>query len=457
MAVLVIIIFFAVSVEVQLPGDRRETGGIEDIEALAERDDLNVIFVLIDTLRADHLSAYGYERDTSPTLTHFANRGVRFDRHLAQSSWTKCSMASLWTGLYPASNGITRFDHGLPDDVVMPAEIFKDAGFQTIGLFRNGWVAPRFGFGQGFDVYTRPAGTKLDPKLQQANPTMPQTATDGDAVDVGIEFIRRSDDDQRWFLYLHLMDVHEYTYTEDTALFGAGHADMYDNSILWTDNVLAKLMRFLTESGEMDRTLVVITSDHGEAFRERGIEGHARRVYRESTEIPFVVIFPFALDPGVSIDIPTNGVDVWPTVLDLVGLPSLSPSEGVSRKPDILARLRGETLEPDSEPGYTYLDQRWGQPSEERHFPTVGIVDGDLRYVYTQEFTGNLRQELFDHAQDPAELRDVSTERPEDMKRLEQLAVEYLEREPVWDSGVNNLELNELELNQLRALGYEIP
>ena len=90
--------------------DRRPLGSAEDIARLSERTDLNVLFILIDTLRADRLGSYGYERDTSPALDRLAARGVRFARHLAQSSWTKCSMASLWTGLYPARTGVTRFD-----------------------------------------------------------------------------------------------------------------------------------------------------------------------------------------------------------------------------------------------------------------------------------------------------------------------------------------------------------
>jgi arylsulfatase A-like enzyme len=121
---------------------------------MAEREDLNVLFLVIDTLRADRLGMYGYSRDTSPKFDRWASTGVRFDRHLAQSSWTKASMASLWTSLYPMRTGVTRYDDVLAEEAVMAAERFSDAGFRTIGIYRNGWVAPTFGFDQGFDVYT---------------------------------------------------------------------------------------------------------------------------------------------------------------------------------------------------------------------------------------------------------------------------------------------------------------
>jgi choline-sulfatase len=460
LGILVVFIAIALSIDVLPSAETRPLGGADEVEALASRaadGDLNVIFILVDTLRADHLSAYGYERDTSPSLKYFSSRGVRFDRHLSQSSWTKSSMASLWTALYPASTGITRYEHGLPDEAEMPAEIFSDAGYQTVGLYRNGWVAPRFGFGQGFEVYTRPTGTKLDRRIKRENPTVRVAGSDADSIDVAIEFIRTADSDRPWFLYLHLMDLHEYTYSEDTALYGARQVDLYDNSIRWTDSVLDGLMTFLADSGELENSLVVLTSDHGEAFRERGIEGHARKVYRETTHVPFMIFFPFNLDPGVEIEVPTSGVDVWPTVLDLLGLPALSESEGVSRKPEILAALRRNPTVGATSPAYAFLEQRWGQPPSEHLFPTLSIVEGDFRYVYTKERDGRVRRELFDTRGDPGEFRNVVLEEEEEASRMEKLTQEYLQRESIWSEGVETLELDELELNQLRALGYEIP
>lgn len=456
----VVVVALLLSVDLEPPSEVRPPGGPEQVEALpalVEAGELNVIFILVDTLRADHLSAYGYERETSPTLDYFTRHGVRFDHHLAQSSWTKASMASLWTSLNPTSTGITRYEHGLPGEAQMPAEIFRDAGFQTVGLFRNGWVAPRFGFGQGFDVYTRPAGTRVDAELRRDNPTLRIGGSDADAIDVAVEFIRNAEQNRPWFLYLHLMDVHEYTYSEDTALFGSNHVDLYDNSIRWVDGVLDNLFSFLARSGELEHTIVFLTSDHGEAFRERGLEGHAREVYRETTNVPFLVFFPFALNPGVNVDVPTSGVDVWPTILDLLGLPELTESEGVSRRPEILDAMRDRSTPRNGSPAYAHLEQRWGQPPSKMLFPTVSVVEGRYRYVFTKERDGSSRRELFDSTTDPAELVDISGVAPEVVERMDELAQQFLDRSPVWTEGVDHLQLDELELNQLRALGYEIP
>ncbi|MBW2291551.1 MAG: sulfatase-like hydrolase/transferase, partial [Deltaproteobacteria bacterium] len=102
--------------------DSRPVGSIEDVAKLRERDDLNVLFILIDTLRSDRLGSYGYSRDTSPFLDRLANTGVRFGRHLSQSSWTKASMTSLWSSVYPWRTGVTRFDHIIPEDAELAAE-----------------------------------------------------------------------------------------------------------------------------------------------------------------------------------------------------------------------------------------------------------------------------------------------------------------------------------------------
>ena len=170
---LVLLIAAASLLEVRIGGvDKRPVGTAVDIEGLRDRSDVNVLFILIDTLRADRLGMYGYERDTSPDLDLLASRGVRFDRQLSQSSWTKASMASLWSGVYPSRSGVTRFDHVTPSEAELPAEIFTEAGFRTVGLWRNGWVDPSFGFGQGFEIYERPQslppGANIHVKTQRS-------------------------------------------------------------------------------------------------------------------------------------------------------------------------------------------------------------------------------------------------------------------------------------------------
>ena len=453
-AALVVVALLSMFVRIRLPGDwdRRPLASADKIAELRERDDLNVLFIMVDTLRAERLGSYGNERDTSPALDRLAGSGVRFARHLAQSSWTKSSMASLWTGLYPVRTGITRYNHVLPDSAQMPAEILRDAGFMTVGLWRNGWVAPTFGFDQGFEVYQRPTATPLPPNARRENPTLSERGTDQSLIDVAVEFLRVNGR-ERWFLYLHMMDLHEYIYDAESALFGSTHSDIYDNSILWTDGTIEILLAALDDLDLLDKTLIVIASDHGEAFLERGFEGHARAVYRESTEIPFLLSLPFRLEPGVVVETRTQNIDVWPTIFDLLGIEAPAGIDGRSRVPDILASAAGQPLDASDRHAIAALDQTWAQRETEPS-PTIAITEGSFRYVRTAP-SGQLQEQLFDAADDPRELRDRTAEYPEVARRLRAVADEYDRLEPFWGEAPTR-ELDELELNLLRALGYKI-
>lgn len=449
--------------------DVRPLGSIEDVERLGERDDLNVLFVLIDTLRADKLSAYGHPQPTSPTLDYLASTGVLFADHLSQSSWTKSSMASLWTSLYPLHNGVTRFDDALPEAARMPAEIFRDAGFRTTGIWRNGWVAPTFGFEQGFEIYQRPATRTKSAEVRRQNPHLMLHGTDDDVIEEAAEFMRTRRN-ERWFLYLHLMDVHQFVYDEESALFGTDRAGIYSNAIRREDALINRLFSVLSKEGQLARTLTVIGSDHGEAFLERGIEGHARHVYRETTEVPLILSFPFRLE-AVKVETTSRNIDIWPTVLDLLRLPGLEISDGISLVPAIIAADRGQALDPDTaqegvdgveghrgadRSALAHLDRTWGRPSRETA-PAMSLVDGRYRLVYSREENGSELIQLYDRNADPRELRDVAEDHPEASQTMSAELKRYEVSAPApWAIDAKSVELDQMQLNQLRALGYSI-
>jgi arylsulfatase A-like enzyme len=446
---------YLLSLVEERPIDSRPIGTIEDIERLSERDDLNIMFVLIDTLRAERLGAWGYERDTSPTLDWIADSGIRFARHLSQSSWTKTSMASLWTGLYPQRTRVLRFNDVLSNGAVLPAEILRQAGYRTVGIWRNGWVAPNFGFGQGFDVYHRPAVLPLNPSERRKNPSMALGGSDKTVLEAVNSFLISAEPGKRWFLYLHLMDLHQYTYDADSALFGTSFPDIYDNSIRREDKLVNSLLGHLVKTGNLDNTIVVIASDHGEAFGERGFEGHAQNLFRETTEVPLIISLPFRLEPGVVVESRTRNIDLWPTMLDILGLPELEDVDGRSRLPAIQAAANGQEPLDDDEPSYADLDQRWGRPSE-KYTPTVAVSLDDYRYMLWTKDGG--AEALYDRRVDAKELTNVIDGNPEIVEKLRQAARSYLDEspKPPWGNDAPTVELDEMQLNQLRALGYEI-
>ncbi len=433
--------------------DMRPMGTIEDALALRDRRDLNVLFVLTDTLRADRLGVYGYERETSPNIDALAASGIRFAQQVSQSSWTKCSMSSLWTGLYPARTRSLRAYDVISEEAKMPAEIFREAGFRTAGVWRNGWIAPNFGFGQGFEIYLSPRIQHADQVNRIDNPNITLEGSDGDIIDSAREFLR-AHGHERWFLYLHMMDVHQYAYSEDAAIFGTSYSDSYDNAIRWVDSLLGHLFDELDRRGLRERTLIVFSADHGEAFGEHGGEGHARNVYGEVTTTPLIVSLPFRLDPGIVVQARSENVDLWPTVLELVGLPSLPDTDGQSLVPQIVAAAAG-AAEPDAAGvAIAHLDQAWGR-IQDKSQPMVAFNEGRWRLLYRAYRPK--KSELYDKWEDPHELRDVSEDWPDVLEDLNAKASAYLEsRPPPWGDDAPRVEIDEMQLNQLRALGYGV-
>lgn len=440
-----------VASQLEWAGDRREQGDASQIAELHTRDDLNVLFILIDTLRSDRLGTYGYERDTSPTIDALAATGVRFAQQMAQSSWTKCSMASMWTGLYPVRTDVTRSPQAVSPGALMPAEILSEAGFNTFALWRNGWIGPAFGFHQGFDVYHSPRLSRIPADVRREKPTLSTGGTDQDTVRSAIEFLR-TQAGERWFLYLHLMDIHQYVYDADTALFGTSYSDIYDNSIRWVDRILSVLINELDDRGFRENTLVVIAADHGEAFGEHGREGHARDVHSEVTTTPWIMSFPFQLEGGIVVEAPTENVDIWPTLLDLLKLPPLNDPDGVSRVPEIMAAAEGRVDPLHDSPRFAHIDENWGR-TEDPERPMVAVSDGPYRLVIGGRAG---RTYLYDHTSDPDEQNDLSQAQPELLARMRDLAKDYLDRPPAPWGAAPEAGIGASELDQLRALGYSV-
>lgn len=440
-------------IEFEPPGLQK--AGPEEIVALAERDDLNVLFILVDTLRADRLQPYGYERNTSPNLAALAERGIVFKQVESQSSWTKASMASMWLGMYPERSGVQRFMHGVPQEATMPAEVFKRNGFKTAGIWRNGWVANNFGFDQGFDLYYRPSRNRPVNAVRSSNPSVYRIpGTDLDATESAMEFML-AHQRERFFLYVHYMDVHQYLYADTSPNFGTDFPDIYDAAIHWTDRNIQLLIDMLEETRMLDRTLVVIAADHGEAFWEHGVEGHARNLYREVTHVPWIILPPFAID-RIDVEERVANIDIWPTIFDMVGLEGPADMDGKSLMPLILESAGIPSPEADAlrrRTLFSQLDRTWGWTDRDPN-PIVAAVRDDYRYV---EFVKKPEKgELFDRRDDLLERKNVAKDQPEVKEEFRGAIDEYLAM-PAPDWKAVEVELDEMKRNQLRALGYVLP
>ncbi len=445
----------ATQVEIRPPDIYR--GELSDLVELREREDLNLVFVLVDTLRADRLGIYGYERPTSPNLDELARGGIVFDNAVAQSSWTKTSMASLWTATRPINNGILHYDHVIPEEATLPAEILRDAGYRTAGIWRNGWVAPNFGFGQGFDTYVRPRIGREQARLRRSNPSSGGLKGTDEDILISTRGFLDAFGRERFFLYLHFMDLHQYLYDEGAVSFGTSYSDVYDQSINWTDRLIAALFEEFAERQLLKRTIFVIASDHGEAFQEHGFEGHARNLYAEVTRVPLIIIPPFRLEPGIRVETLVSNMDLWPTVLDLMGLPAMPGVDGTSLVPLVLAaagHAPAPSIEGLERPAFAQINQRWGKRSREPN-PVIGVSYGD--YQLFRPVLNPERSEFYDRSTDPGEHNNLYASDPERVAVLDALADEYVNSAASpWGRTPETIELNEMQLGQLRALGYMV-
>jgi arylsulfatase A-like enzyme len=179
-------------------------------------------------------------------------------------------------------------------------------------------------------------------------------------------------------------------------------------------------------------------------------------VYPEVTEVPLVFGFPFRLPKPVVVPERTANIDIWPTVLDLLGLPPLENVDGKSRMPEILAAARGEPGPPEDGTVIAHLDQTWGQRVDTRS-PNVAIAERSFRYVQFRNPKGRTHEELFDRDRDPKERENRIEAEADVAKRLREKVDAYLESGPAWKDKPERLKLDEMQLNQLRALGYAVP
>ncbi len=451
-----LLILVAIATQIEVEGPSLAYGDLDDFAELRNRDDVNVIFIVIDTLRADHLSLYGYERLTSPNLDRMAAGGIVFKNAVSQSSWTKASMAGMWTATRPANSGIVHYDHVIPNEATLPAELFLEAGYRTAGIFRNGWVAPNFGFDQGFETYIKPRVGAERARIARKNPSGAYLqGTDEDLLDSAIEYLDVYGH-KRFFLYLHMMDLHQYVYDDKATRFGTSYLDVYDQSINWTDRVIAKLVETLGERGLRKKTLIVIAADHGEAFNEHGWEGHAKNLYREVMSVPIIILPPFFIDGGIEVDTLVSNMDLWPTILDIMGLPPIPHADGISLRPLILEAggVASETAALHR-PAYSQINKGWGKKGIVAD-PIVSVTYENHQLIVSVKDSSV--SELYDLSADPLQQKNTFKTNGAKAAELTVLTDAYnAEAASPWGVEPPRKELTELMRGQLQALGYALP
>jgi len=409
----------------------------------------NVVVIVIDTLRADHLPIYGYPHRTAPFLEELAQDSIVFDRVYSTSSWTSPATASLFTSLYPTQHGVTtgmvatrraqRLDptitlNAIPDEAVTVAEMMRGAGYRTFGVADNWNIDAAEGFHQGFDAF--------------------QSYNDrgAEAVNAQVDRWRAEilEPGSPYFLYLHYMDPHRpYRFREpwsgELGATGSRDVSAYDSEIRLVDEHIRELFE---DFGWSRNTIVVVTADHGEEFGDHGEYDHGHNLYNETLRVPLLIHPASALgaESGRRSD-PVSLIDLYPTLREMVGERSAGHEEGRS----LLSNLRGGGTSPGEDRRLFAHLQR--SPLEYKHGERIvrAAISGGHKYLVRFP---EAREELYDVIQDSGETRDLSSAEPRRAAELRQALEAFEETSPRLPGVSREILLDEAELEKLRSLGY---
>jgi arylsulfatase A-like enzyme len=400
----------------------------------------NVILIVVDTLRADHLSCYGYDAVKSPHIDALAADGTRYARMFSQASWTRPSMATILTGLYPSSHGAVHKADVLSDRVETLAEVLTKSGYYTVGFPNNINVSPAFGFGQGFAEYHY-----LAPDLFfHADEAAAELTLYNGLRLVRERFLARYVDVnfyyrpaeyvvarvQSWldgetaqrkpfFLYLHFMDPHDPYMVHP--FNGVGYARVampnpspamadtlrktYDGEIVYLDEHVGNLVADLKRRGLYDDALVVVTADHGEEFHEHDGWWHGTTLYDEQIGVPLIVKPPRGGARGRVVDELVTSLDIAPTILQSAGI-------------GVPVAMQGHVLPLDT----------GAMPARDGVFAEEDFEGNVLRAVRTRTWKfidanpGNPRglppEALYDVATDPGESKNVAATQPSEREEM---------------------------------------
>jgi len=428
---------------------------LDNLQDDSSMNDFNIVLITIDTLRADHLSCYGYERKTSPNIDKIAEKGIIFKNTTATSSWTAPSMVSLLTSVYPINHGVM---HGLAikktmygqevfsDELTTLAHILNTHGYTTFAAVSNLHLSEKFGFARGFDYFK----CVLFPPAPLVNKIIYSWEDE----------IKKSD---KYFLWIHYMDPHfpyharnpwidQYTskaltqklklskksmkkllelipmFEKDTQALSNLIA-LYDSEINYVDFYIGELI----QKFELDKnTLIIITSDHGEEFLEHGLLGHSNNLYQETIHIPLIVKLPHSTKEG-TVEKLTNLVDIMPTILHVLDI---------------------------SPPNQTLGTSVWEKKRKDYNFSELGksknhiiktILTSEWKYIHNYN---DETEQLYNIKSDPLELSNLADKKTKQRNHLNEQLSNWVSHSRKYYTKRQPFHPSPKEKEKLKSLGY---
>ena len=420
----------------------------------------NIILISIDALRADHLSCYGYYRNTSPNIDRLASQGVLFKNAFSQATSTLLSHTSIFLSQYVWRHKVDNPDKRLGNSFTTLAEILKDRNYTTCAFVGGGLVSAKFGFNRGFEIY------------DDGIPGKGRHNEISSYMDRLLSWLK-SVKNRKFFLFIHTYDVHEpynspepyfdlYTkgcsegkHLRTSEGIKPGELDaskltpeeidyiiaVYDGGINYVDDQLGKIFEKLKQLGIDDNTIIIVTADHGEAFREHGRLGHSHRPYIELIHVPLIM-----RGPGI----PTNRIyenwvqhiDIVPTILEILNTPQREEMQGRS----ILPLMNNCEIEEDFK---TYSFGYY----KNKHESPFSMSSRTKEWIYIMNQNGP--DELYDRINDPKEQNNIIEKRPLIAQKLKEELADFIaltsEAKP---QVAEKIDIDEELKEQLKSLGY---
>jgi choline-sulfatase len=410
----------------------------------------DVLLIVVDTLRADHVGCYGHDRDTTPTLDQLAAGGTLFEVAYAPLGSTTPSLSTLFTGRSPISHGVVSNGKELPESLATLAETFQGAGYRTIGVASSHMAGSRWGLQQGFEIFDEefpPDPEEPDARVIYRSPRV--------AVDRAIELLSSSPTDRPLFFWLHLFDPHSpyEPPAEHAALFpprkkgrlAEVHAN-YEAEVHFSDEEIGRFLDALRRRSP--EALIVAVADHGEGLMSHGYPLHSRYTFDEELRVPMIFHWPGRIAGGRRSLQPATLADVPLTLLGLADLPKLPETDGLDLGPWLEGSAPVQTERPlllqrpmIAGGRKTFHEKGWG----------LGLRAGRWKSFEAPE-EGNFQ--LYDLESDPREKRNLHDTESLQAKRMAALLRERLR--PLLPKAPQGPEtqLTPADLEALRSLGY---
>jgi arylsulfatase A-like enzyme/Flp pilus assembly protein TadD len=394
----------------------------------------NVVFVTIDTLRADHLGCYGYKRIQTPNVDSLAADGIRFERAYTSVPVTLPSHTVIFTGTYPLLSGVHDFAANKLNPVQPTlASVLKAQGYATAAVIGSAVLDSRFGLNHGFDFYYDHFDFN---RMQESN--LDEMERPGNVVaDVALDWLERNYQ-KKFLLWMHLYDPH-YPYRPPPPYSEEYKERPYDGEIAFADVQFGRLLRFLREKNLYRNTLIVVSGDHGESLGEHGEKTHGFFIYNATLHVPLIIRLPGSTSPKTVSEL-VNLADLMPTVLEFLKIPVPPQVQGRNLLPLMMTKKPGESRNLYAETFLPRLHFNW---SELRSAETENL-----------HFIDAPKPELYDLSKDPAETHNLYAEKKavaEEMRaRLAALIRDYgAAQELAQKTG-----LDPALMERLKSLGY---